>query len=143
MHGAEVLVRAGGAEGEFMQAHLAGQDDAGLLEPGDDKRVLGGDAVAEEAGATGRGDAGRVEEVLGSEGDAVERTAVAAGLQFGVGGGRPLAGEASGNGDVGVQLRLGHLDACEHGLGQGHGGEAAVAKGIGSFADGEVVRVFH
>ena len=69
--------------------------------------------MTEGLGAVGGGDVGGVEEILCAPGDAVERAAVVAGGDFGVGGFGLGEGVVASEGDDAVQFGVEALDAFE------------------------------
>ena len=75
-----------------MQIEFADQHRTAVIEAPDDGGVGWGHAIAEEIGAEGGADAGGIEYIFECEGDAVQRPAIAAGTQVGVGGGGLGAG---------------------------------------------------
>ena len=81
-------------EGEGAEAELGEKNGAGVMEALDDSGVFCGDAIAENFCSVSGGDAGGVKQIFAAPGDAVERAAVAARGDFGVG----LAGLLRGRG---------------------------------------------
>lgn len=134
---AEVTGDGGAAEGEFVEVEFAEQNGAGLGEAAGDLGVFGGDTVVEDGAGGGGADAGGVDVVFESDGNAVEGTADAAGGDFGIsaaGGGEGLLAE---NSDEGVDLGIVSIDAGEAGFGEGRGGELAIAEAGGGLGEGE------
>ena len=98
-------------ERQRAEAQLRDEHRAGLGEPAHDRGVRGRHAVAERLGAVGRGDAGRVEQVLHAVRDAVQRTAVLPGRDLGVGLLRLRQREVRRQRDDAAQLRIERVDA--------------------------------
>ncbi len=105
-------------EGERAEAEFGDEDCAGGVEAGGDGGVGGGDAVLEGLGAVGGGDVGGVEEVFCAPGNAVERAAIVAGGDFGVGGFGLREGVVAGEGDDAVDFWIEALDAVEVDVGE-------------------------
>ena len=112
-------------EGKGAQAQLRDEHGPGLVEPLDHGGVLGGTRSRNGSAPQVVADAGGVEEVLGAPRDAMERTAVAAGRDLGVGLLRLGEGQLTREGDGAVDLRLEALETLEVDPGQALRGEDA------------------
>ena len=100
---------------------LAEEHGAGVVEPARRGGVLGGNPVDEDARVARRQDALRVVDVLQRERDAVQRAAVLARGDLGLGRAAPGARARSNVGrDEGARLRVVLLDAPDQRLGQLH-----------------------
>ena len=90
---------------------LAEDHRARLLDPLDDDRVVGPDAVGEDEGAARRADTFGHFEILDGDRQPVQRAEVVAPRDGTVGLGGHLQGEIGRNGEVGVELRVERGDA--------------------------------
>jgi hypothetical protein len=111
-------LRAGGLERrpanrELMGRQLAKQDGTGGAQLGGDAGVGARDVVDEDLGMTSGRQPDRIDDVLETVGNAVERAAVAASGDLALGRARGLECPFRGEPDKGMQLRLDTLDPCE------------------------------
>lgn len=135
--GPEVTGDGGAAEGEFVEVELAEEDGASLGEAAGDFGVFGGDTIVEDGAGAGGADAGGVDVVFESDGNAVEGTADTAGGNFGIGRAGSGEGLLAEDGDESVDLGVVSVDAGEAGFSEGGRGERAVAQAGGGLGDGE------
>ena len=119
----EVVVGVGQADGELVHHVLAEQDRAGRAEAARDGRVLGRDAVGQDAGAGRRADTGRVKEILEADRDAVERPAVPSAADLLLRSLRLGRGLLGRHCQVAVELVVEPLDPGEIGVDQLHWGD--------------------
>ena len=100
-------------ERERAQAELGHQHRARVGEPAHDGGVGRRHAVAVRLGAPGRRDAGGVDEILGAPRHAVQRAAVLAARELGVGAARGGERVVARDGDAAQELRLVALEPLE------------------------------
>ena len=139
----ERQIEARTADGELVRRELAQQHAAGLAQPRGGDAVLLRHHVQPQLGMAGRADAGGVVDVLQRIGDAVERPAVAARLQFRIGAAGIFQRAILGDQDEGVQRAVARGDACQRVARQRLGGDGAGAQQAAHLGDGEVLRVHH
>ncbi len=89
---------------DFHHRQLRHQDRPGVVQFGNDGRIPPGNAVFVRGGSPGCGNARRVQQILGSVGNAMQRPAVFAGGEFLVGPAGLLAGEVGRQCDHGIEL---------------------------------------
>ncbi len=132
----------GRAHGEFVHVELAQHHRAVVPQIGGDGRFVARFETVENMAAGLGMDAFGGKQVLDPERNAFQRTAPAL-RKPGFGGrchGTRLVG---GNGDEGIQFRIGSLDGREIGLGQLRGGNAAGLQLVAGFGNGEAGQVAH
>ena len=120
--------------GQFSQ-----QDGAGVVELGRRGGILSRDAVDEDPRVAGGEDARRVVDVLEPEGNAVERAAVYARRDLGLGLPGLAAGQVEGARDERVRLRVQCLHAADQRVDQLHGRQPARRDQPRKLGYGEVV----
>ena len=139
----ERQIEARAADGELVRRELAQQHAAGLAQPRGGDAVLLRHDVQTQLGMAGRADAGGVVDVLQRIGDAVERSAVAARLQFRIGAACIFQGAILGHQNEGVQCAVACGDACQRIARERLGGDGAGPQQAAHLGDGEILRVHH
>ena len=134
-------VRVVAAHGALGERELAQDYRAGRPQPRDDRAVGVGCEVAAHHRAAPRRDAGRVAEVLHRHRDAVQRAAVVARGDRGLGGLGLGEGGGGGEGDVGLEGGVEPLDAVELRPRHVHGREFAGGDARREILDGGVGEV--
>ncbi len=81
-------------------------------------------------------------QILDAERDALQRAALALD-ELGVGGFRHVARLVGGDGDIGVERRIGAIDRCQIGLGDLGRGDLLAAQLGARPGDGEMCQVAH
>src|SRR6185437_3820606 len=100
-------------ERERAHAQLCHQHRACLIQPRHHRRVRSRDAVSKRLRAVGRGDAGRIEQVLHAKRNAVQRSAIMPCGDFGVGLFGLRKRQVAREGDYTAELRIVLLQARE------------------------------
>ena len=128
-------------EGAFGELQLAQQDGAGLGEALDDRRIVVGPEVLVDRHAGGGRNALGVAEVLHRDRHAVQRPAIGAAPDLGLGLARLLQREVGGDGGVALQPAVEFADALQHGLGQRDRRERAHLDAARDVEEVEIVKV--
>ena len=121
---------------ELMRRDLAEQHRAGIVELAGRRGILRGNVVRAHLGMARGEDAARVVDVLQSERDAVQRTAIAPLRDFLLRHARLLQRQIGRHRDKGVQLRIEGRDALEVRMHELHGRELARADPLRQLRDG-------
>ena len=96
--------------GEFMGRHLAHQDTAGGKQPGGRGRIVLWHMIHRGARMSGRGDAGRVVDILQSKRNAVQRATISAGGYLRLRMARRIQRPFAQQGHERVELRVERFD---------------------------------
>ena len=123
----------GGAHRELVHVGLAEDDQPGLFEARDDRRVVGRDPALQDAGAAGGGHPGGAEVVLHGDGDPCQRAEFLAFGPAGVDLGRGGQGAFGVDVQECVEGRVHRLDLVEVGAGQFDGTHLARREQVGLF----------
>lgn len=136
-----VGLRGGQAVGELVRVRLAQQDGTGLRQARGDRAVGLRPVAGADSGAGRRRRARDVDQIFDTHGDAVQRTAIAAGRDLVFCFTRGLAGSLGGDGDVGLKLRLQLRDALKGRAHQLDGGQLPFPDRVGGCGQGQFIRL--
>ena len=105
---------------ELVGRQLAEQDPAGLIQPGDRRRVFGRDVIRADPRVAGRADPGGAIDVLQPERNAVQRAPIIARHDLALGSPRLLPRPFRRRQQKRVDLRVERLDSRQERVGQLH-----------------------